>query len=477
MNPRLNQLLIVGLLGTSATHAADLYVDSANGVDVGNCQISATPCKTIEHSINNSVAGDTINLISTTGVATTYNESELNIDHDLTIRGSGIYSSEIDALGTGRVFNITAGDVVIDRVTLRNGDAGLDAGGGINFTGGNLVVSRTQILDSVALTGGGIAAHDTSGELLVIASNIRANIGTAGGGGIWCDSCGGVDIGLSAISENLAGANGGALYATDSDILVARSYMKNNNADSGGAIYTLNGSTTIAGSEVSDNEADAANGGAAWASGTLDVQRTSMANNTANEEGGALFVNDGSTLLASNSTFSNNSALVGGAFALDINLGFGIGPNVLVTNSTFYNNESTFAGAGEHISGAWGSFELYNSIITNDPAAVLLDPICFSALTDGTNNLIDDASCNAPTATFNLGVVSGFDQNLAYNGGSTRTHALTVGSNAIDTANNASCRNPSTGFNLIYDQRRNTRPTDGDLNGIDTCDIGAFEFQ
>jgi len=51
--------------------------------------------------------------------------------------------------------------------------------------------------------------------------------------------------------------------------------------------------------------------------------------------------------------------------------------------------------------------------------------------------------------------------------GATRTHALQLGSPAIDAGTNSSC--PAT------DQRGEARPIDGNRDGSDVCDIGAIE--
>jgi hypothetical protein len=56
---------------------------------------------------------------------------------------------------------------------------------------------------------------------------------------------------------------------------------------------------------------------------------------------------------------------------------------------------------------------------------------------------------------------------LAFNGGPTRTHALLAGSPAIDHGDNSGA--PAT------DQRGVARRRDGDGNGSQITDIGAFE--
>lgn len=57
---------------------------------------------------------------------------------------------------------------------------------------------------------------------------------------------------------------------------------------------------------------------------------------------------------------------------------------------------------------------------------------------------------------------------LSNNGGFTQTHALLEGSPAIDAGSLGMC--PET------DQRNVDRPKDGNSDGIEVCDIGAYEF-
>jgi hypothetical protein len=62
---------------------------------------------------------------------------------------------------------------------------------------------------------------------------------------------------------------------------------------------------------------------------------------------------------------------------------------------------------------------------------------------------------------------------LEDNGGPTSTHALLPGSPAIDAGADACV--DETGAPLLADQRRMTRPLDGDGDGVAECDAGAFE--
>lgn len=467
---------LAGLLNSTQAMAVDRFVDADNGTDTTVCDVQVTPCKTIAYTIGQASSGDTINLISTTGLPVTYRESGITIPFDLTIVGGSSGSSTIDAGSLDRAIDITAGNVLIRNVTIQNGDAGTGLGGGINLQAGNLIVVGSKVIENEALAGGAIAAHPSAGGVLVIASAITQNRGSANGGGIWCDDCASVNVALSAVSDNLTGGAGGGIAVVNGTINIARTYMKRNNADTGGALHLLNGEAFIATSELSDNEADQFNGGAIMLSGDLTLQWSTLASNTSANEGGAIYVTDGSRLIMSNSTVSNNDALVGGGFSL--NQAFFTGPDVVVGASTFYNNTSSFFGAAEHFFGTWNTFVMNNSIVANDPAAAIVPAdICSTTLTGGSYNLIDDASCSTPALLFNLGAVNGLDLNLSFNGGMTRTHELLAGSNAIDAGLAATCVNPSTGAPLVIDQRRQTRPVDGDLNGVIACDIGAFEIQ
>jgi hypothetical protein len=156
-----------------------------------------------------------------------------------------------------------------------------------------------------------------------------------------------------------------------------------------------------------------------------------------------------------NSTFSNNSANGGGGIAfLSTEEGTGT-----VHNSTFSGN-STFGTGG----GIWngGTLTLVNTILANSTSG----GDCFnddgSTLIPKGVNLVQDGSCGASADPAHFRTGDPLLGPLANNGGPTQTHALLVGSPAIDAAEDSLC--PAT------DQRGVARPQGA------KCDIGAFEL-
>ncbi len=468
-------LILAASAFSDSALAVDRYVDSLAGVDAVGCADPLAPCQTIAHTINQSSAGDSIHLISLAGAPATFFESGLTIPFDLTIQGEGPFRTVIDAQGADRAFSVNGNLTVFDGVTLINGDAGFSNGGAIALLSGDLVVSRARLLDNTALAGGAIAASAGAGYVTVVGSVVKGNLATGSGGGIWCDGCTAVLVTLSRMVENITGGLGGEINGFGTTVTTWASHLSRNNADGGGAIYANFADVHVLDSELASNEADATDGGAVNVGGTLNIQRSTLAENTAAEEGGAVYIAGVGPFVSANSTYSGNEAWVGGALALFANIG--PGADVLIGTSTFFDNESTFPGVAEHIFGGWNTFGLYNSIVANDlSGGAVFDPYCSGPVTAGQHNLIDDASCDTGAGTFNFGIVTGLDQGLAYNGGLTRTHAVGSASNAVDAGHNASCLNPATGTALVIDQRAQPRPVDYDGNGVAECDIGAVEL-
>ncbi len=174
-----------------------------------------------------------------------------------------------------------------------------------------------------------------------------------------------------------------------------------------------------------------------------------------------------SIAIIENTTISGNKTDANGG-------GLGNGGDVTLDNMTITDNTADEDNAGGGDGGgifnddASGTISLRNTLLAEnfDPSS---DPDCFGTITSAGFNLIETHSAGCllmPEASDIIGEAPLIDA-LADNGGSTQTHALEVGSPAIDAGD---CTD--TGGNPITeDQRGTSRPQQGD------CDIGAFEFE
>jgi trimeric autotransporter adhesin len=172
-----------------------------------------------------------------------------------------------------------------------------------------------------------------------------------------------------------------------------------------------------------------------------------------------------------NSTISGNrSPGDGGGILVE-------GGNVLVASSTITGNvadadaNGTGDGGGIFIRpGATSSVTIRNSILSGDLDHGGEAPECVGGLASLGYNLLGDVT-GCPVSGDPTGNVSATDPGLGVlqnNGGPTETHALLIGSPAIDAGDPTGCRD-EVGALLATDQRGFPRPQGA------ACDVGAFE--
>ncbi len=415
--------------GLAAAAASTLYV-SATGSDANPCT-ATLPCRTIGHAISIAANGSTIR------VAAGYYYENLTIGTTagafltrLTIEGDGTSNTIIDGSGRGPVITVMSLSLVtISAVTIENGNEG-----------------------SSLPSGGGITNH---GTLNLVKSSVSKNIG----GGIF---------------------NNGTLVMTDSNV------KHNSTLLNGGGVVNF-GTMTVTGSTIAGNIAVGDGGGILHAYGTMTVRQSTIAHNRAGYQGGGVYTQSDKPVMFLNSTVaSNSSAVDGGGIFVDglSNQGFGVS----LYNDTIAKNEANTSLTGTSGGGlavAAPSFVVMrNTILAANIVAKNSSPDfslndCESLATGliastGYNLVSTTSGCVYHSSVGDLPDTQALLGPLQNNGGLTATMALLSGSPAIDAGNPAGCTD-QFGNLLTVDQRGDPRPHEGDGDGDNRCDIGAYE--
>lgn len=511
------------LLLSCAAHAATFTVNSTtDAADAapgnGACASTAGQC-TLRAAIqeaNASAGADTIVVPAGTYVLSIAGAGEnaaatgdLDITDDLTINGGNTAvagDTIINGQGAAgpfrdRIFHVLgrpdrAISVRIAGLTMQGGSQsfGSNGGGAICNHCENSNTSSTLLLPALSLSsvairdnfadsaGAGISNH---GTLTIDSSEISANY----------TSYGNPQTGIGG----LGGGMGGGLMNWGGTVSIVRSVFANNYAQTGGAIYNqdtfVGGIVMILESEIIDNVA-AMGGGIynvaigdfnfpARVAGTvgLTVNRTTIASNVSQIDGGGIYNLGIGTAALINSTVTLNRAggtpIIGSYPAR----GGGIynGGRVLdLLNTTVAGNES----AATRVTGATsdtsrGGDEIFFNTqnIGGDPATTIpmvikfqnviigdsvgTDDNCNGAVgyevvfSGSVNNLDSGTTCGLPAG--NITARDPMLGALANNGGPTATRAVTTGSPVIGAGRNCPA----------IDQRNAPRDTN--------CDLGAVE--
>ncbi len=304
-------------------------------------------------------------------------------------------------------------------------------------------------------------------------------------GGVLSNEGGTVTINDCVFTGNTADGDGGAIYSTGGSLTLNNCTIDDNDTTSGygGGVANRNGTLTLTNSAVSGNSADDGGGGGIDSDGTLTVTNSTISGNSAGRAGGG--IRKRGTFTLTNSTVSGNSANNnGGGIHNDTG-------TADITNSTIANNR-----AGTNCNNETGNC-FGGGIFNNGAAVTLRNTIVAGNFNGGSpSTTADDVNgALAPASSFNLigdgtgmSGISNADSNsnqvgssgspidpklgpLADNGGPTQTHALLLGSPAIDKGDNCVLTGCNNNCPVVdADQRGVTRPQGKHV------DIGAFEL-
>jgi len=276
----------LGINTTAAANISNIYVNGSSGNDNWNGLNSTWtsgingPKATIKNATGTVTSNGTVYITSGT-----YNESNIQINKNMTIIGESQKNTIIDGQQSGNsIFNITSGvNVTIINLTLTNGMTGSTGNGAAIDSSGTLTVDNITFTNNNGLNGGGAIAE--FGSLTVNNCTFTNNNATNGGGG--------------AIIEF------GSLTINNSN-------FTNNTSMGGGAILVYGTSANVYNSTFTNNSVSI-HGGAIYSTSGLIVYNSTFTNNSAPTDGGAIYNFAPGTLIVKDSNFSNNTANEGGA--------------------------------------------------------------------------------------------------------------------------------------------------------------------
>ena len=354
---------------------------------------------TLRQAVLDAAPGDSITF-SVTGTINLL--SQIGIDKNLTISGPGAASLTISGGNAVRIFNIVSVNVNISGLTIANGNAGADNGGGIFNFGGSLTLNNVIFTNNQAPGGSGGAIYQNQGSLTVMNSAFNGSSSATDGAGIMATDLP-LMVSNCTFANNTAttGFGGGFRWASGTNsantLRVLNSTFSNNHAARGSGINRVSSSIDmIANSTFSSNDTTGLGGGLFTAEGTLTLANDTFSANSASS-GGCIYSN-ASSLSLINNTLSANSASTGGGI---------------------YSNAD--------------SLSLINNILAKSTAG----DDCFesnSILNAMHNNLIGSGNCQLNTS------LDPRLSTLGNNGGPTQTFALLPDSPAIDNGDNAPAR-------------------------------------
>ena len=374
-----------------------------------------------------------------------HSEATVTFDHIWLTDGSAIFGGGLINEGVTTLNSFTCN---YNSVAIPPGGMG-DAMGGCIFNTGELTIHGGEFLANTAGYGGAIYNYENA-LMTIEDSNFIGNEADFHGGAIWNGLNADLSIGVSEFSLNESGLHGGGIWNHGNLEGFDLYFEDNQAAGNGGGVFAWTDSFTIfTNTWFTLNTADLG-GGLYNDNGMVHFYESGLTANTATGGAGGGIYNLGPAppagLLLKNVTVSNNTATGG------------LGGAGIYNNSNFDLRFITVSGnnpEGIRIDGG-AEIKIRSSALANNPGGN-----CAGIPPDSLDyNIENDGSC-AFSGPHDLPATEPLLEPLAAHGGMAPSHALGVGSPAIDTGVPDLC--------IPYDQNGTTRPQGA------WCDRGAHE--
>lgn len=295
-----------------------------------------------EYILDTSKMIDQVNIIGsdTSKTVIKYDGVAFNVNHYLTLTNVTLLDLSITNSG---IVNFT--NTIFDRGYGSNPDSyGNNYGGAIYTTDTNrnsqVNIVNSTFKNNYAVYGG--AVYMGAGYLNIADSEFINNLAYNYGGAIACENIVNINISKSKFIKNIAlNDAGGAIYIKHAKNFNADSiFISNSTATFGGAITTLDAHVSLRDINASNNSAEWDGGAIYHMYGTFASNNGYFVNNSA-RNGGALFIDNSTSLNVIGNTFINNtaSAYAGAIYSILNHLE---SATTLRLVNTFINNSAEF---------------------------------------------------------------------------------------------------------------------------------------
>jgi|GEM_PF-1301461 len=390
---------------------------------------------------------------------------------DLTILSSTIIENDITgttfATDKGGGLYDTGGTLQLDATWISSNTA-CDAGGVylLGSTAANFSMDSVTIFDNEALCEGSTGGLSTSGSMTLemVDTSIGTNTGLVTGGMYISSSVtssmdgGSVTNNTATGDESISGAGGMMLYGSGTIRNILISSNRNIARPVGGVNFGSPSNYLVEDVNILANEALTSNAGGAYVFGTVTFKRVTFAGNLSNNGAGVFLFNAVANF--ENCTIANNTAYQdGGAL-------FAFGDHVITLSHTTIHANNHAGGAAVYVADAPITFK--NSIFSDVSVGFTCGLHSGATVISEGYNIATDESCGIH-AVGDLSSTDPLLSNLNFAGPATmvRVVPLLAGSPAIDSA--------QPDDPLLYDQRGMPR-IDGDGDGYVDSDRGSFEY-
>ena len=352
------------------SHDSELIAESVDGNDL----LTETGTFSELQDLINKVDSDAVINLTKDYVAESGGRISFSKEVNLTINGNG---HTLDANGKSGIFHITGGCLILNNLTLKNGNG--DNGGALTIheNARSLILDHVKFLNNRAEDSGGAIYYDSPNASVVTRLTdcyFEGNSAKLFGGAIYYNSVKDMSINNCIFKSNRceggSAAQGGAIFSRNKMNITGCAFIDNFGFEDGGAIYSTK-YLYITNCNFTNNKVNldyggvisVHNGGAIYSQDKLDIINCTFNNSLAKTHGGAIYSKQSINIINCNFTNNNVTTDDGGAiYCLD---------NVNIENSIFKNNHGYIHGgaiySGKSVDAKDSRFEKNSLIDTYGP--------------------------------------------------------------------------------------------------------------